>query len=154
MAASSLASVAELAEFLGTAIDDEDPRAAALLGMASTLVRSYTGRTGVDDWAEAADVPDDAHTVTLLIASRLWSNPDNVSQESRTVGTYNESRSFRADGLYMTAVEKSMLEHYRSRSGLWVQPTTRGDLASENDTIYAPVTGGGEDIPMIQEFPF
>lgn len=153
MAAPSLATVADLAEFLGATIADEDPRATALLLMSSTLVRSFTGRTGDDDWADTDDVPDDAYTVTLLIASRLWNNPDGVSQESDTLGNYNRSTSFRGDGLYLTAVEKSMLEHYRSRSGLWVQPTTRGDLASENDTIYAPVTNGGEPVPMIQEFP-
>jgi hypothetical protein len=151
--APSLASVADLAAWVGESIEDEDPRATAFLHAASTLVRSFAGRTGVDDWPTLADVPDDAHTVTLLVAARLWANPSSASQESETLGTYAHSASYRADGLYLSRVEKTMLEHYRTRSGLWVQPTTRGDLAAENDTVFAPVTGGGESIPMITEYP-
>lgn len=153
MAAPLLATVEDLATFVGETIEgDEEARASAYLLAASTLVRSYTGRTGVDDWATPEDVPDDAHMVTLLVASRLWANPRGTSQESETVGTYSTSASYRADGLYLSTVEKGMLTHYRTRPGLWVQPTTRGDLASENDTIWAPVNdGAGDLIPMINE---
>jgi len=155
MALPPLASTDDLAEFLGEDIDDGDPRAERLIHMASTLVRTHTGRTGVDDWTDLSEVPDDVNTVTILVSARLWTNPENVSQQSETLGTFTQSRSFRADGLYLTGVEKAMLAHYDAKPGIWAQPTTRGDVASENGTLYAPVAGGSDPIPMIdlQEFP-
>lgn len=151
MALPSLATVDDLADWLGETIASDDPKATAILFAASTLVRSFTGMTGVDDWVTT--VPDDAKVVTVMVSARLWANPKQASQEATTLGTYSHSASWRGDGLYLTQVEKSMLDQYGATSGLWVQPTTRGEIVPETGSIYYVDVAGGDPMPFLVENP-
>lgn len=112
MAMSPLATVEDLSTWMGVPVTDGD-RAAAIIAAASTLVRNYTGRT----WVDAEGEPevgvtelqlDSVHTVVILVAERVWSNPRGVTQQ--VAGPFSESvAAWAAYGLALTDDEKTML---------------------------------------------
>jgi hypothetical protein len=70
--------------------------------------------------------------VVTQIAARMWraavaaeGNPEGISQE--TIGAYSYSQSTIA-ALGLTNAEKDSLRKAVGRTGLWVQPTTRGPV--------------------------
>lgn len=119
-----LAEVAALSDWIGDAIPEGTPdhkRAASVLRMASSLVRSHVGRT----WADGP-VPDAVVDVTLAVAGRVYTNPDgwgNVRLDDFGAG----QRPIEEWGAYLTASEKRILDDYRPRkvSGLGVMTTHR-----------------------------
>lgn len=140
-----LAAVSDLAARVGETIANDDTQAAYFLGAASALIRSETGRTWVDDSNELSGVPADVTVICVEAAARLWRNPDGVIQETTGPFTQRLPDKF-ADGLFLTASEKSQLSRYRAgRLGLWALNTYRDDTFL--DTVFLPVEGTTEKIP-------
>lgn len=151
MALPPLASVPDLAAWLGETIAPDDARAAAVLSAASTLVRAYTGQDWIDaDTGElVADVPDAVHAVTLAVAGRAWRrSADDVKNQYEQTGPWQRSFSYGGDGggLYLTATDKLMLRAYREQQqSIGVLSTTRGD--GYLHTVYVPVEGTDSVFP-------
>lgn len=130
-----LALPTDLAAFVGEEIGDSDARAVAVLRMAGSLVRAYTGQ----QWSDGQDVPDAAADVTVDVAARVWSNPDALVGDA--IDDFRRQWSDRAaDGFYLTSANKMVLDSLRSdagsRRGLFTVGTTRGD--DYLDTVYVP----------------
>lgn len=121
MALPSLATVDDLATWLGTTITDED-RAEAILTAASTLVRSTSGRSWVDADGEPEEgltetELDAAHTVVLMVAARVRNNSEGVI--SQTSGPYSKTvAAWAAYGLELTDVEKGLISPAGGVAGL------------------------------------
>lgn len=152
MALPSLASVSDLADWLGETIAEGDKRAAAVLQAASTLVRAYTGK----DWLSSTDssqlvdpIPDAVHTVTLAVAGRAWLRPGDFESTTETAGPFGETKRYVGDGssLYLTKTEKLMLrvDSVTTTRGIGVLSTTRGE---DIQTVYVPVEGTETPFPM------
>lgn len=111
MALPPLASLDDLEAWFSSSVDPA--RAEAILSAASTLVRSTAGRA----WVDAEGEPDDdltetqidaAHTVVLMVAARVYTNPNGVAQQ--TSGPFSKSvAAWAALGLELTDTEKGML---------------------------------------------
>lgn len=138
-----LASVEDLANWLGEDIPNDDPRALAVLRRASALVRSEAGK------AWETEVPEDVQGVVVAAASRVWSNPNAAIQ--RTAGSFSERLSERAaDGLYLTDEERRILSRYSdSRFGLGTIRTYRDDGYGASN-VWVPTL----PLPSGQGFPF
>lgn len=135
-----LASLQDLSDRVGETIADDDHTSLYYLRAASALIRAETGRTWIDDHGYVVDVPSDVRYVCVEVAARLFRNPEGVIQETTGPFTQRLPDKF-ADGLFLTATEKSQLARYRaSRMGLWALQTTREDPFL--DTITVPVEGG------------
>lgn len=130
-----LATVEDLAEWVGEEVPNDDAQALAYLAAASAVVRSYTGRRWVDD-AGQADAPAEVRTVVVQVAARVWRNPDGYIQD--TTGPFTVRWSERiAEGIYLTAGEEDMLApHRRGRPAVFTLSTTRGPV--ETGTVATP----------------
>lgn len=130
-----LATVQDLADWVGEAIEAEDPQALAYLRAASAVVRSYTGRDWVGEDGQA-EAPGAVSTVVVQVAARVWRNPDGYIQD--TTGPFTVRWSERiAEGIFLTAGEEDMLApHRRGRPAVWSLPTTRGPV--ETPTVAGP----------------
>ncbi len=120
----TLAAVTDLADWLGEAITDEADikRAQLCLRLASSLVRSEAGRA----WDGDADVvPEEAFTVTLYCASRVYENRN--AQTTGSLDDYSEGFKVEESGAYLTPSEKRSLARFRVSAwgGLGVVATTR-----------------------------
>lgn len=107
----SLATYDEFVIWMGRDVDNSE-RAQAILDAASTLVRSHSGRAWVDDGTPDTDLTatqlDAARTVVLMVAQRVYNNPDGVTQQA--AGPYSKSvAAWAAYGLELTAAEKSLI---------------------------------------------
>ncbi|QUW18889.1 hypothetical protein [Agrococcus sp. Marseille-Q4369] len=134
MAREALASVTELAEFLGETIADgtaEHKRAGWCLRVASGLVRDETGRTWLgDDGKLEQNLPESVVNVTIYCASRVYDN-----REARTSGGIDDlTEGFKVQeaGAYLTASERRQLAAIRDagRSGLGTVSTVREPAAA------------------------
>lgn len=142
MALPALATVSELASWMGTPIDDGDARAELLLESASGLVRSAAGLTWVDENDELTDVHPDARTITLTAAARAWANPSGASQTS--TGPFSSSWPSTP---MLTTEERATLTRLRtSTGGLYTIATTRTENGLPDR--YLEVTGS-ELIPHV-----
>lgn len=151
MALPPLASVPELAAWVGETIAPDDGRAVAVVNAASSLVRAYTGQ----DWLDTTDpsklgaVPDAVHDVTLAVAGRAWQRPGDVESTSETAGPFGETKRYVGDGgsLYLTKTDKLMLRaHVASvHAGIGVISTTR---AEGDETVWYPVEGTAYPYPL------
>lgn len=136
MALPPLATVSDLAAWVGQEIPDADPRAGAVLSAASALVRSFAGKTWVVDGELAPDRPDILAAVVVQVAGRVWVNPDGLTSVTIDDGTRRwETKS----GLRLTEDEKDALSPYAEVGprGLGVLSTTRDGLGF-GSTIYVP----------------
>lgn len=140
MATAPLVDIDTFADWLGQSLDEEIPRAEAVLSRVSALVRSQAGRTWVGE-----EVPDEVGAVVLEVATRVW----NKGVVSESVGSYSVRYADRvAAGLYLTAEERSILGKYRANArGLWSLSTTRGD--DYGDTVWVPVVGSDNLFPFL-----
>lgn len=138
-----MASVSDLADWLGDEIVANDPRAVALLRRASALVRSEAGV----EWAD--EVPEDVQGVVIAVAARVWSNPNSAIQ--RTAGSFSERLSERAaEGMYLTDEERRILSRYAStRFGIGTIRTYREDGYGAG-TVWVPTSPA----PSGGVFPF
>ncbi|MGO1835312.1 MAG: hypothetical protein ACTH0C_11650 [Actinomycetaceae bacterium] len=144
MAEQTLATVAELGDWLGESIvvdSAEGKRAELCLRAASALVRSEAGRTWLADNGTLQDVPENVRMVTLYCASRVFDNREG--QNRWNVDDAGGGWKVDEAGAYLTASEKDMLAGYAQRrhGGLGTVSTTRGDLGGLS-TGYVPVADG------------
>lgn len=108
----------------GTLAGPQREQALAALQDASGLVRAETGRTWVSTTGELT-APANVVTVTLQAALRVVRNPDGLVAE--TIGPF--SRRMNDTDVYLLEAELELLRKYAAApSGLWVQPTTRGEF--------------------------
>ena len=144
MTTTPLASVTELADWLGEPIEADSvdaKRAGMVLAYASVLVRDHTGR----DWAEEINtdrLPEKVRMVTLQAAARGYSNPDSWGNE-RLDDWGGSGRPIEELGMYLTATEKAILGSFRPRtvSGLGVVRLSR-DAEVDGLTGYVPSADG------------
>ena len=144
MSAALLASVTELADWLGEPIEADSvdaKRAGMVLAYASVLVRDHTGR----DWAEEINtdhLPEKVRMVTLQVAARGYSNPDSWGNE-RLDDWGGGGRPIEELGMYLTSTEKAILAGFRpSQSrGLGIVRLSR-DVEPEGLTGYVPTVDG------------
>lgn len=128
-APATLASVTELADFIGEPIDAataEGKRAVWCLRAASALVRKESGRTWLQDGGDLVDpLPEDVITVTLYCASRVFDNRN--AQTRGGLDDYSESWKVDESGAYLTASEKKMLTPFQQSgiAGMGTVATTR-----------------------------
>lgn len=149
MALPPLATVSDLAAWLGRAIPDADPRAGAVLSHASTRVRAYARQTWVDANGDLTDVPDVVRDVTVRVAARAWRNPENLDSVTLDDGT---KRWGSVRGLALSDEDMEDLAQFRVGalpSGLGILGTYRGD-AGLSDTVYVPTGPPPSGYP----FPF
>lgn len=137
MALPPLATVSDLAAWVGREIPDNDPRAGAVLSAASALVRSHSGQTWVDGSNALADVPDVIAAVVVQVAGRVWVNPSGLTSATIDDATRRWGEAGTA-GLYLTPHEKDVLADYTigGQSDLGTLSVTRGAIGM--DTIYVP----------------
>ena len=137
-----LATVGDLADWLGEDINLGDPRAAAVLRRASALVRSEAGQ----EWPDGA--PEDVQGVVVGAAARVWANPNAAIQ--RTAGSFSERLSERAaDGLYLTDEERRILSRYsQARFGIGTIRTYREDGYAAGSWVPTLPAPSGQGFPF------
>ena len=148
MALPPLATVSDLAAWLGRTIPDGDARAGAVLAHASTRIRQYVGLTWVDAAGELETVPDAVAEVTVRVAARAYRNPEDLDSVTLDDGT---KRWGSVRGLALTEGDREDLAPYRvgpGASGLGVLSTYREDPA--DSTLYVPTAPEPAGYP----FPF
>jgi len=145
----TLASVEELADWLGESIDPssvEGRRAALCLRAASALVRKESGRTWATETGSVAfGLPEEAKMVTLYCAGRIFDNPN--AQTRGGLDDLQEGWKVDEAGAYLTASERRLLAPFRAVSfgGLGVVSTTRvepravsGWVPTDTPNVYFP----------------
>ncbi len=142
-----LASVPELADWLGENITVADSRRAEwALRAASALVRRETGKTWLDDAGALVDpLPDDVIVVTLACAARGFVNPQGATDTSESVDDYSHREQTRVEeaGFYLTESEKQLLGALPGAlSAIGTIGTERGDLrpmpCDEDERLLPP----------------
>lgn len=123
----SLAEPAEVIDRLGRPLDAaEQVRVRAVLDDVSALVRDVAGRDFLNEAGTALEgVPHSVRAVVLKASERAMRNPDGYQSES--VGDYSYARRGAEDGTYLTEREETLIRRAMGRTGLWTQPTTRGE---------------------------
>jgi len=125
-----------------------DPAVAlAKLRSASTRVRSFVGLDYVDEEGELVeDIPDEVVTVVIDAAERAIVNPRGVTGEQ--VGQYSyQIASGGGGGIYLTKQEKAMLRAIRGGSGISSVKMESNLPDHYGNTVYLPVTDGGDWVP-------
>lgn len=128
--------VSALAAWVDRTIASEDPRALAVLSAASDLVAGYAGR--VEEWTgETGNVPPDVAALVVQVAARVYLSPPNPNVRQKTSGPFTEAYfDASANGLYLTDVEKVILDRFRATAyGLGTLSTTRWDSPG---AVYDP----------------
>lgn len=141
-------------------VTDED-RAQAALDDASVEIRSIAGVTfttgedldfaGYPPWAEDALVK-----VCCSAAARAMANPEGLTQQAETIGSYSHSNAYAnaSPDVYLTTNEKRLVRRAAGRTGLGTITVTRaeraGELVDELGTEYLPVSPPGEPMPWLQ----
>lgn len=147
MAAPTLATVAELSEWLGEQIGGSTPeqvadqkRAEWALRMASALVRAESGRSWLDgNGGLLPQIPDQVQLVTLAAAARAYSNPDGGSVVSESIDDYQYREAEQQEaGVYLTASERALLAPFAggALAGIGTISTTRGDYDAPDDLSW------------------
>lgn len=146
MALPPLVSVSDFSVWLREPITgDQTAQAEAVLNSVSGLVRSEAKKTWVNDSNALIDVPPEVTTIVFEAARRKWTNPNGYSSESD--GDYAYRLSPDDVAVYLTEAECRILRRFRASGGLFTISTTRG---VEEETIYAPVSNGGDPIPLLR----
>lgn len=129
-------------------------RAEGALDDASALVRAEAGKTWatevVGSYELDDDIPDVIRTVVISAAKRAFINPDGVRAES--IDNYRTDYATASPDVYLTSRETALVRQAAGKTGLWTQPTTRGEM--ETDTIYVEVDPPGEKLPLLSREPF
>lgn len=151
MALPALASFDDLETISGLSLDED--RAEAILSAASTLVRSYTGRTwvGADgEWEESATElqQDIISTVVLAVAERVYRNPAGTTQQA--TGPFSQSvAAWASYGMVLTDDEKDQLPNpvgsgVRGLSSIRVQAPARA-AGAPRATFYSDLEDEEEE---------
>jgi len=139
-----------------TFVSDEDlAEAESALDEASEIVREESGNTWVDPVnPTVVTAPRIIKIIVLRVAERKLRNPDGLSSE--TAGDYSYQRNgVGADGgLYLTPWEIKVLNKQVGKTGLWTQPTTRGDIYC--DQVFMEDSFGADLFPVgdLGVFPY
>lgn len=147
--AETLATVDDLAGFIGEAItDDLDvARASWCLRVASGLVRSETGKQWLtESGAVVSDLPDTVLTVTLYCAARVYDN-----REARTTAGVDDFREgWKVDeaGAYLTLSERRQLANHAAGRGTGIGTIARTKVETVTPSGFVPT-----DTPNV-EFPW
>jgi hypothetical protein len=146
-----LAEVVDLQALLGRTLDgDELVRGVALLQAATGLVYD---EIGYDKWVDQTtgrisrdQVPWSIRHIVARAAERAMRNPGGYSSESSGDYTYQRT-GVAAEGVYFTESEwRTIRRRSSSRTGLWTQPTTRGEEWPR--TVYLEDSNGCELFPV------
>ena len=139
----SLATVAALGTWLNEILDDNDPRAIAVLDHASNLVRIAAGTT----WLSPSPIPDGIPQLTVRVAARLWQNPTGLA--STTTGPFSATFA----GEELTQAERNEVRRILNPTGirgLGTISTTRGEFP-DVASIYVNVAGSDKPIQVTRE---
>lgn len=130
----------------GTLVEPQKTQAQAALADASELVRAETNQSWVADTG-LVTAPAVVITITLQAALRVVRNPDGLISE--TAGPFSRRLADDEVGAYLTADEIAVLARYRATttSGLWAQPTTRGEGCQPLGFLRDQY--GGDPIPWV-----
>lgn len=142
-----LASVDDLIARLGSEITVEADvtRAEAAIEDVSAFIREEAHATWVSpDDPNVSAAPAIIRTIALRVAERSYRNPEGFSSESAADYSYQRNGSTGEGGLYFTERELKQIRRAAGRSGLWAQPTTRGEHWF--DTVYVNDQFGYEPI--------
>jgi hypothetical protein len=149
-----LVDVGQLEARLGRQLAGDDlTRGIAVIEDATELARlevGYAKWTDPDtDIFLVSSVPGSAKAVVLRAAERAMRNPGGFSSESAADFSYQ--RNGAQVGVYFTDAEIAILRRSVKRTGLWTQPTTRGDTYC--DTVFLEDSFGCELIPYDVVYP-
>lgn len=137
-----LASVEQLADRLGIALDAQTPdglRAQAALEDASALVRAEAGVDYVDDHGELETVPEVIITITIAAAYRAFRNPDGKTQTSVGDVSVSYSRQAGEAQLFLTRAERRAIRRAAGMGGFSSVSLTSGWFEGK-DPHYVPTT--------------
>ncbi|WP_461004713.1 hypothetical protein [Trueperella pyogenes] len=143
----TLATVADLAAYIGEPISDEveQQQAEALLAQASSLVRSEA-RQPTWGFNREGKVPEAAFWVTLACAARGYTNFEGFEYES--VDDWRAGgRKVEEAGLFLTATERRTLQELRPARGPLGTVSTYRDFDTDTGTIWTPVEGTRSKFP-------
>jgi hypothetical protein len=120
----------------------DDTRAEAALEDASTLVRTFAGKTWVDEEGELEpDIPDAITLVTLSVAARKVTNPSGYSYEQ--IGQYARRIEGQSGGsLYLTEDEKDMIREALGLDSVRTIQLVNPALRYRGEEGYVDVVGG------------
>lgn len=150
----ALASADELVRRLSREFNDvELERAEAVLEDASDFVREESRK----DWLKRDDdgvivepyendAPHIVRKITLRVAERAIRNPEGFSSESAGDYSYQRNGATGEGGLYLTERELKILLRAGGQTGLWTQPTERGE--TWDNTVWVDDQFGYEPIPI------
>jgi hypothetical protein len=143
-----LATMAALQIRLGADLEGADyVRAEAVLDDISHLARDEAGKTWFDEEYDTLEVvPGAVQAVVLAASRREYLNPDRYASEQAGDYSYRLSAESASGGVF-TDSELKVLHRYRATSGLWTQQITGSEELYE-DTMFIPVEGGGDYVPM------
>lgn len=138
-----LATVDELAAWMGVSFEEEDiARAAFILRVASGAARQISGRFWPD--RGAADFPITVRGIVLAAARREFENPRRVTYEVKGPESATYSQAAVPPGFFTDAEQKFLLR-FRSGGGLFTIRTHKDD---EEWTLgYIRVLGSDRPIP-------
>jgi hypothetical protein len=143
-----LATPDELGVYLGTAIDDEDPRGTLVLQLAHDLCETVV-----------SPVPALAKGVELAVASRAYNNVTSAHQMSlgsAAVSFGAQNSSMGVGGLYLSKSEKATLRRLAGRSGAFSVNMLLGRapaLVASVSAVY-PLGGGDGDVVIFGGYGF
>lgn len=128
----ALVTVADFSDFLGRALTGaEATQAGAVLVAVSALARAVAGQ----GWPSApANVPEDVQAVVKLAARRMFSRlgrEDGVKSED--MGPFSVTYSEDGPGDVFLPGELAILRRFRTKSGLSVIGSSRGELTRYDD---------------------
>ena len=136
------------ARFPGGIASVDAARAQAALDDASAKVRAETNKDWMVPGATSSDppvidpaLPDIIVIVTLAAALRAFTNPEQLSQEG--IGTYHASYANGSMDVYLTSQERRLIRKAAGNTGVWTQPTTRGNVETSMwpwEDIFLPTT--------------
>lgn len=153
----ALAEITDFEEWSGVEVEAEDrARVDSYLMAASVLVRSEAHETFVDaEGALETDIPDAIGTVVVMVAARVWSNPEGFIAEGE--GPFTGTRHKDAGQvLYLTETEKTLIHRAIGADtdpapGLWTLGTTRLDNNGTPDlpSVFLDTEPAGDPMPWV-----
>lgn len=161
----AFATIDEFIDRLPGGLDNDDLlRAQAAIDDASTVIRSFAGKTWCNDAGTAVDFGDLAQyhqdeivRITISAARRAFTNPEGATE--MTLGDTSIGLSDSSSDVYLTAAEKAAVRRAAGiTAGITTIATTREDPVGISDlgtvasdgTVYVDVVGG-ESYPWIDD---
>ena len=144
----TLATVDDLADFIGESITDEVDvkRAEWCLRVASGLVRSETRKHWLTESGElVSDLPDTVTLVTTYCASRIYDNREALT--STGVDDFRESFKVDEAGAYLTLSERRQLADHAAGRGSGIGTIARTKVDAPSPDGWVPTDTPGVQFP-------